>query len=67
MYMYQGGSQSQNESGIGSNIPIENLKIFSLFKVPMVKLKMLSTIDNKIDFLLEHMTNNIRDQLRTIS
>ncbi|CDW87232.1 iq calmodulin-binding motif family protein [Stylonychia lemnae] len=57
---------SHGDSGMG-NIPIENLKIFQLFKVPMVKLKLLTSIDNKIEFLIEHMTNNIRDQLRTIS
>jgi hypothetical protein len=42
-------------------LPAENLKIFSLFKVPMSKFKQIPTFDARIEFLIEHMSNNIRE------
>ena len=52
---------AQQQMSLLPGLPAENLKIFSLFKVPMSKFKQIPTFDARIEFLIEHMSNNIRE------
>ena len=58
---------AQQQMSLLPGLPLENLKIFSLFKVPMSKFKQIPTFDARIEFLIEHMANNIREQLRNLN
>jgi hypothetical protein len=47
-------------------MPIESLKVLQMFKVPISKLKALTSVDAKVDFLIDHMSGHIKDQLRQL-
>lgn len=47
-------------------LPIDNMKIFSMFKIPMQKFRHIQQPEAKIDFLIDHMANNIKDNIRSL-
>ena len=49
------------------NFPVEWLKMLQTFKVPMQKLRSIANPESKIDFMIDHMQNHIKDQLRGLS